>query len=219
MWKFSHLLPFFPPVQLCLECICVVGMVAAMPRCHYSVLLVHLVRNKILCKSGSRLLKYRLSLLHLHVQILSALCGYQRLVRFGKRANQFSRRVNERKRMQKSKWNCAFQQSRVWKLSFRSLCNDSAEWEKCLLIAASFACVCVCVYFFSFISFLHFSFIIFNGCFVRRLTFYCYLMKWVRLLIHLLSSHAQCPRIEHTMTWHCGMTVQDVLMHVHLHLI
>lgn len=32
---------------------------------------------------------------------------------------------------------------------------------------------------------LHFSFIIFNGCFVRRLTFYCYLMKWVWfLLIH-----------------------------------
>lgn len=33
-------------------------------------------KNKILCKSGTGLLKYRLSLLHLHVQILSVLCGY-----------------------------------------------------------------------------------------------------------------------------------------------
>lgn len=70
----------------------------------------------------------------------------------------------------------------MWKLSFRSLCNDSCvQWVKCLLTAASFVLFPFPLYplLFFIALFLHFSFIIFNGCFVRRLTFYCYLMKWV----------------------------------------
>lgn len=70
----------------------------------------------------------------------------------------------------------------MWKLSFRSLCNDSCfQWVKCLLTADSFVLFPFPLYplLFLIALFLHFSFIIFNGCFVRRLTFYCYLMKWV----------------------------------------
>lgn len=117
----------------------------------------------------------------------------------------------------------------MWKLSFRSLCNDSCvQWVKCLLTAASFVLFPFPLYplLFFIALFLHFSFIIFNGCFVRRLTFYCYLMKWVwftswyiylvrTLNVGTSNTHTQ----TNTMTWHCKTTVQDVLMHVHLHLI
>lgn len=79
----------------------------------------------------------------------------------------------------------------AWKLSLRSLCNDNSQcWKnekgkkththkqlpscsrQSTVFSAQFGS-------FSIVVLLQFLFIIFNGCFVRRLTFYCYLMKWV----------------------------------------
>lgn len=89
----------------------------------------------------------------------------------------------------------------AWKLSLRSLCNDNSHcWKRrrkkhnCLLAAAS-----PLSFFTQFCSFsivlLQFLFIIFNGCFVRRLTFYCYLMKWVWLVFCSLNGCAVCLRV------------------------
>lgn len=134
MWKFSHLLPVaFYPIQSFCRCV----------ELHFSLSLLLMPifvivairsfgENKILCKSGSGLLKYRLSLLHLHVQILSVLCEYKH------RACRIERERSERERES----DCALLRARswwVWKLSLRSLCNDSSEWEKCLLIAIAAA--------------------------------------------------------------------------------